>query len=63
MKLQSNKRPKSISVDKRIVKILSGSTYANFPSALREIIVNSYDADAENVYIDIDLFYTKIDRL
>lgn len=55
MKQQSNKWPKSISVDKRIVKILSGSTYANFPSALREIIVNSYDADAENVYIDIDL--------
>ena len=47
--------PKHITVDKRIVKILSGSTYTNFPSAIRELIVNSYDADAENVTVDIDL--------
>ena len=52
---QVNIWPKHITVDKRIVKILSGSTYANFPSAIREIIVNSYDADAENVWVDIDI--------
>ena len=52
---QTNIWPKHITVDKRIVKILSGSTYTNFPSAIREIISNSYDADAENVTIDVDL--------
>ncbi len=52
---QNNKWPKSISVDKRIVKILSESTYENFPRALKELITNSYDADARNVTIDIDL--------
>lgn len=46
--------PKSISVDKRIVRILSESTYESFPSALREIIVNSYDADAETVRLTVD---------
>lgn len=55
MSQAKNVWPKSISVDKRIVRILSGSTYANFPSAIREIVTNSYDADAENVNIDIDI--------
>lgn len=50
-----NKWPKAITVDKRIVRILSSSTYSNFPSAIREIIVNSYDADAEKVKVDFDL--------
>lgn len=52
---QTNIWPKHITVDKRIVQILSGSTYANFPSAIREIITNSYDADAQNVHLDIDI--------
>lgn len=47
--------PKSITVDKRIVKILSESTYDNFPAALKEIITNSYDADASVVNINIDI--------
>ncbi len=47
--------PKRITVDKRIVKILSESTYDSFPNALKEIIINSYDADASQVNIDIDL--------
>lgn len=46
--------PKKITVDKRIVTILSGSTYNNFPKALKEIITNSYDADASEVKIWID---------
>ncbi|MBK9504397.1 MAG: ATP-binding protein [Bacteroidetes bacterium] len=50
-----NKWPKSITVDRRIVKILSESTYENFPTALKEIITNSYDADASEVKIDVDL--------
>lgn len=47
--------PKKITVDKRIVRILSGSTYANFPSAIKELITNSYDADAETVQINVDI--------
>jgi hypothetical protein len=47
--------PKHITVDKRIVKILSEATYEDFPNALRELIVNSYDADASQVNINIDL--------
>jgi len=47
--------PKAITVDKRIVRILSSSTYSNFPSAIREIIVNGYDADAETVILDFDV--------
>ncbi len=46
--------PKNIKVDKRIVKILSESTYENFPAALKEIITNSYDADASEVIIKVD---------
>lgn len=47
--------PKKITVDKRIVTILSGSTYDNFPKALKELITNSYDADASEVKINIDI--------
>lgn len=47
--------PKHITVDKRIVRILSASTYDNFPNALKEVITNSYDADASEVSIIIDL--------
>lgn len=47
--------PKSISVDKRIVRILSESTYENFPRALKELITNSYDADARTVKVTLDI--------
>lgn len=47
--------PKNITVDKRIVKILSESTYENFPRALKELVTNSYDADARNVLISVNL--------
>lgn len=46
--------PKTISVDKRIVKILSASTYDNFPNALKEMITNAYDADSREVSITVD---------
>ncbi|MBA3283721.1 MAG: ATP-binding protein [Nitrosopumilus sp.] len=55
MPQQENIWPKSISVDKRIVRILSESTYENFPRALKELITNSYDADARNVKVTIDI--------
>ncbi len=51
----TDKWPKSITVDKKIVKILSESTYENFPTSLKEIVTNSYDADASEVKIDIDV--------
>jgi len=54
-KLNLDKWPKTITVDKRIVGILSVSTYKNFPRALKEIITNSYDADATNIFINIDI--------
>lgn len=47
--------PKNITVDKRIVKILSESTYENFPRALKELVTNSYDADARTVLISVNL--------
>src|SRR5260221_3235886 len=47
--------PKNITVDKRIVKILSESTYENFPRALKELVTNSYDADSRNVDITVNL--------
>lgn len=47
--------PKKITVDKRVITILSGSTYNNFPKALKEIVTNSYDADASEVRITIDV--------
>lgn len=45
--------PKHLTVDKRIVKLLSASTYENFPRALRELVSNAYDADATEVEISI----------
>jgi hypothetical protein len=47
--------PKSITVDKNIVSVLSQSTYQNFPKALKELITNSYDADARSVHIEVNL--------
>ncbi len=55
MASKTNVWPKSITVDKRIVKILSESTYDNFPASIKEIITNSYDADASEVRITIDI--------
>lgn len=47
--------PKTITVDKRIVKILSEQTYENFPNAIKELITNSYDADATRVDLVLNL--------
>jgi hypothetical protein len=46
--------PKQLTVDKRIVALLSASTYESFPRALRELVSNAHDADATNVDIQID---------
>src|SRR5665213_542326 len=55
METEKSKWPKQISVDKRIVKILSEQTYENFPNAIKEIVTNSYDADATAVNIQLSL--------
>ncbi|MGB6838046.1 MAG: ATP-binding protein [Dehalococcoidia bacterium] len=47
--------PKNLQVDKRIVVLLSASTYESYPKALREAVSNAYDADATRVDIKIDL--------
>ncbi len=46
----------SLTVDKRIVPLLSKSTYQrSFPYAVRELVSNAYDADATSVRIDVNL--------
>jgi hypothetical protein len=45
---------KKLTVDKRIVRLLSASTYETFPDAIREMVSNAYDADATEVKINID---------
>lgn len=47
--------PKHLYVDKRIVVLLSASTYESFPKALREAVSNAYDADATRVDVDINV--------
>lgn len=47
--------PKNLSVDLRIVKLLSAKTYEDFPNALRELISNAFDADALKISITVDL--------
>lgn len=51
----------NLQVDKRIVELLSKSTYQrSFASAIRELVSNSYDADALSVSILIDDDYKSI---
>lgn len=47
--------PKKITVDRKIVNLLSRSLYADFPRAIREAVSNSYDGDATVVSITVDL--------
>ena len=46
--------PKKITVERKIVNLLSRSLYSDFPRAIREAVSNSYDADATVVKIQID---------
>lgn len=51
-------------VDPQIVSLLSKSTYQNsFPSAIRELVSNAYDADALSVKIDFDKTFSIIEVL
>ncbi len=46
---------KNLSVDLRIVRLLSAKTYEDFPNALRELVSNAFDADATQVSISINV--------
>lgn len=51
----------TLKVDKRIVPLLSKSTYQrSFPYAIRELVSNSYDADATSVKISVDLIKNEL---
>lgn len=52
--------PKRITVERRIVNLLSRSLYTDFPRAIREAVSNSFDADATVVKIQIDLLHKEI---
>lgn len=47
--------PKRIRVERKIVNLLSRSLYLDFPRAIREMVSNSYDADATVIRINVDL--------
>ncbi len=57
----NNNFTEKLRVDKRIVDLLSKSTYQkSFASAIRELVSNAYDADALAVNIKIDENYSSI---
>ena len=58
----SEKFTAKLKVNKQIVSLLSESTYQrSFPSAIREIVSNAYDADALSVKINFDKNLTYIE--
>ena len=46
-----NERKYELNIDARILQLLGPNLYTNIYYVLAEIIANSYDADAKNVYI------------
>jgi hypothetical protein len=46
---------RSIQVDRRLVRLLSDSTYTSFANCLRELAINAYDADANTLKIEYDV--------
>jgi len=53
-KEEINKWSATIEVGERIVDLLSGRIYRSLPIALKELVSNAWDADSDNVHIDID---------
>ena len=60
MLIKQTKHDARIRVDKQIVNLLSRSTYESFPRVLRELVSNSYDADATKVTVTISLTSNEI---
>lgn len=52
---RQTRREETIRVDRQVVNLLSRATYESFPRVLRELVSNSYDADATGVSIDVNL--------
>jgi HSP90 family molecular chaperone len=50
----SDKSPYEMSISLSVLKHLGKGLYSNVPAVLSEIVANAWDADAENVHIDID---------
>lgn len=55
MQPRETRREETIRVDRQIVNLLSRATYESFPRVLRELVSNSYDADATRVSIEADV--------
>lgn len=47
-------REAKLKVDSQVISLLSKATYESFPKVLRELISNSYDADATLVEINVE---------
>lgn len=43
-----------IKLDRKVLKLLGSQLYGDTPSVIAELVANSYDADATNVWITID---------
>lgn len=44
-----------VEVGERIIDLLSGKVYRSLPNAIKELISNAWDADADNVRVKIDV--------
>lgn len=54
MKVITSTFPYELSIDLQVLKHLGIGLYSNIPAVISEVVANSYDADAENVWIDLD---------
>ncbi len=43
-----------INLDRKVLKLLGSQLYGDVPSVIAELVANSYDADAKNVWISLD---------
>lgn len=60
--INTNKRASTIlKTDQKVLARITDGIYRQTSSALRELICNAYDADAENVYIETDV--PRFDRI